>query len=497
MKKMLNKLTASLSDKLKSKLFTNSAWGILSNIIQNVLLSIFFIVIARKYNTDDFGNYIIANTLYGFVVAFSTLGLGYWFVRELKHADDKKVLVRKFFKIQLYSGILFYFVNVIMAYVIYDSQLVRSLSILIGINVIFDNIIYVIKFINVAESEQKKSFVILTIEAVLKFLVAGLLFIYTIPIIYLSLFLIVLRLISLNLFIRYGSNNIIKLREILFSKISRAEVKQIIASNWSFMIIGSISVIYWKIGTILVSKILTLADVANYEISYKLFSMGYILPIIVSTSIYPLLIDAYKISKEKMSKLYHNAFLGYALYGLLAYTFIYSFADDVIPWLFGNKYPGTSFYCKEMFLTMITFPTVFLQANVLITMKLEKLDMLCNAVSLVLNVAFCIVGFVYFQKSLSVVNYAIFFSFTAFHLIQDVVLIRKGVTTIMHVLGFYIVCAAIVFFYYFLADKFNKEYMFFIFWAILIFIAGAIFMANKKRQMVITGEPLSQIPNEV
>ncbi|MFT3911827.1 MAG: oligosaccharide flippase family protein [Ferruginibacter sp.] len=491
---MANKLAAFIPAKLKSKLFTNSAWGIVSNILQNVLFSIFFIVIARKYSTDDFGNYIIANTLYGFVVAFSTLGLGYWFVRELKHADDKKVLVRKFFKIQLYSGILFYFVNVIMAYVIYDSQLVRYLSVLIGINVIFDNIIYVIKFMNVADSEQKKTFVILTIEAVLKFVVACILFIWPINIIYLSLLLILLRLISLNLFIKYGSNNIIKLREIIFSKISRKEIKHIIASNWSFMIIGSISVIYWKIGNILVSKILTLTDVANYEISYKLFSMGYILPIIVSTSIYPLLIDAYKQSKEKMSKLYHNAFLAYALYGLLAYTFIYSFADIVIPWLFGNKYADTSFYCKEMFLTMITFPTVFLQANVLITMKLEKLDMLCNFVSLVLNVGLCIVGFVYFQKSLSVVNYAIFFSFTAFHLIQDVVLIQKGVTKLIHVIAFYATCAGIVFFYYFLADHFNKEWLFFVFWAILLGIAGTIFFINKKRAVVTAEDQLSKIP---
>lgn len=482
---MSNKITAKLTSKLKSKLFTNSAWGIFSNILQNILLSIFFIVIARKYSTDDFGNYIIANTLYGFVVAFSTLGLGYWFVRELKHADDKKVLVRKFFKIQLYSGIFFYVVNIIMAYVIYDSQLVRNLSVLIGINVIFDNLIYVIKFMNVADSEQKKTFIILTVEAVLKFLVACVLFISPIPILYLSLFLVLLRLISLNLFIKYGSNNIIKLREIVFSKISRAEVKQIIASNWSFMIIGSISVIYWKIGTILVSKILTLADVANYEISYKLFSMGYILPIIVSTSIYPLLIDAYKESKQKMSKLYHNAFLAYALYGLMAYTFIYSFADSVIPLLFDTKYAGASFYCKEMFLTMITFPTVFLQANVLITMKLEKLDMLCNFVSLVLNVAICIIGFVYFQKSLSVVNYAIFFSFTAFHLIQDIVLIRKGVTTFAHVFGFYIVCAAIVFFYYFLSDNFNKEYLFFIFWSVFVVIGAAIFYFIRKQKQAL------------
>ena len=479
---MQSKIFSSLSATLKTKLFTNSIWGIFSNILQNILFSIFFIVIARKYSTADFGNYIIANTLYSFILGFSTLGLGYWFIRELIHTEDKKALINKFIKIQLYAGILFYGINIVLAYTLYKDYLVRSLSLLIGINLIFDNIIYVIKYINIAESEQKKSFVILTVEAVLKFLVACLLFIYPVPILYLSLFLIILRLISLNLFIKYGSSNTMSLREIFGIRVSWAEIRTIMASNWSFMIIGSISVIYWRIGNILVSKILTLSDVANYEISYKLFSMGYILPVIVSTSIYPLLINAHKDSITKMQRLYRNAFIAYALYGLLAYTFIYSFADVVIPWLFGQKYVGTSFYCKEMFLTMITFPTVFLQANVLITMKLEKLDMLCNFVSLVLNVAFCVIGFYYFEKSLSVVNYAIFFSFLAFHIIQDVVLIQRKITGIVHVLGFYLISAIIVGSFYYFSDMVNKEYLFFLFWGSLMAITGILFFIIRKQK---------------
>ena len=216
---MRSKLASTISAKFKTKLFQNSAWGIISNILQNLLLSVFFIVIAREYTKEDFGSYIIANTLYGFILGFSALGLGYWFIRELINTDDRQGLINKFFKIQLFAGIVFYIVNVIMAYSLYESSLIRSLSILIGINIIFDNIIYVIKYINVADSEQRKTFVVLTVEAVLKFLVAGSLLLYPIPIIYLSLFLILLRLISLNLFIKYGSSNTINLRKIFSTKL--------------------------------------------------------------------------------------------------------------------------------------------------------------------------------------------------------------------------------------------------------------------------------------
>ena len=464
----------------KTTLFKNSLWGVISNVLQNVLFSVFFIVLARQYAKDDFANYVIANTVYGFILGFSSLGLGHWFIRELVNTENKKELTDKFFKIQLYSGFLFYLVNIIMAFSLYESSLVRNLSVLIGINIIFDNIINVIKYINIAKLEQRKSFMVLTIEAFLKFLLACVLFIYPIHILYLSFFLIVLRLITLNLFLRIGSSQDVSLQRILSVRIPFREVMKLVAANWSFIIIGSISVIYWRIGSIQVSKVLTLSDVANYEISFKLFSIAYLLPVIVASTVYPMLLNAHKQGLAEMKKVYHRAFLGFMIYGLCSYMFVYSFADDLVPWLFGDKYAGTPQYCKEMFLSILIFPTLFLQANVLITMKLEKLDMLCNIVSLVLNVTLCAVGF-YYMKSLSVVNYAIFLSFLAFHFIQDVVLIRKKVSGLPEVLGYYGISAILLFGYQYLCTIIQKEYLFFIFWAILA-LAGLIFYLNWRKR---------------
>ncbi|MEO7045366.1 MAG: oligosaccharide flippase family protein [Ferruginibacter sp.] len=477
--KMPNKIFSFFSGKFKTNLFKNSFWGIFSNVFQNILFSIFFIVLARQYSTEDFANYIIANTLYSFVVGFSSLGLGHWFVRELLHTEDRASLTDKFFKTQLYIGVIFYAVNIILAYSLYTSPLVRNLSLLIGINVIFDNIIYVIRFINVAEFEQKKTFIILIVEAVLKFLIACVLFVYPIPIIYLSVLLIILRLITLNLFIRIGSSNTIHIRQILKVKVSWKEIKEMIGSNWSFVVIGSISVVYWRIGNILISKILTLADVANYEVSYKLFSMAEILPVIVSTTIYPTLINSLKEGGNKLSDIYNKAFIGYSLFGLLAFTFVFSFSDWLIPLLFGAKYVGTALYCKEMFLTILIFPTAVFQANILLTLKLEKLDMWCNIASLVINIALCFIG-LHFIKSLSVINYAIFFSFIVFHAVQDIVLIKRKITTVQKVLAFYITCFALVAFYYFMSLKINGMYLFFIFWFIIGGIGAIYFIKNKN-----------------
>jgi len=105
-----------LKSTFKNKLFTNSVWGVVSNIVQNILFSVFFVIIARIYSKEDFGHYVIANTLYSFMLGFSSLGLGHWFIREIVNNDNKTTLTNKFFKVQLIIGIIFYFINLIVSY---------------------------------------------------------------------------------------------------------------------------------------------------------------------------------------------------------------------------------------------------------------------------------------------------------------------------------------------------------------------------------------------
>jgi O-antigen/teichoic acid export membrane protein len=434
------------------------------------LLSIFFIVLARLYSTEDFGNYIIANTIYSFVLGFSSLGLGHWFIREfLNNKEDRKSLTEKFLKIQLLVGIIFYLINVAMTFIIYKSELIRSLSLIIGINIIFDNIINAIKSLNIANLEQRKTFYLLIVEAFLKFLIACCLFFYKIDIFYLSFLLILIRLITLNLFIKIGSSSNFTLKELISVKINWIEIKKIIFSNWFFIVISSISTVNWRIGNIIVSKVLTLKDVANYEVSFKLLSIAYILPIIVSSSIYPMMINAYKINKDDLKKLYKKIFYLFYLYGLLSYTFIFSYSDYIIPLLFGSKFMDTAQYCKQMFLVMLVFPTVFLQASMLLTMKLEKADMYCNLICVSINIFICIFGLM-FYRNLFIVNLAIFVSFFIFHLIQDIILFTKKIMSKSHILYFYTITALVVLLYIYFSNIIKVEYLFFIFWTVIILI---------------------------
>lgn len=476
-------LFKSLEHRLPS-ILKNSFWGVFSNILQNLLFSLFFIVVARVYSVHDFATYVMANSIYGIMASFSSMGLGQWFLRSFLIAADKQKLVARYFKVQFHLGIAFYLIHLLVCFTLYNDGLLRSLSILIGINLFFDNIIHVIKHLNIAEENQRKTFIVLTVEAFLKALSAFFLFLGNFPILYLAVLLILLRLITLNLFIRYGSSGKFSFGLIYRVKTHYLFTLNLLRKNWSFVLIGSISVLYWRLGIVFVSKFLTGQDVVDYEVSYKLFSMAEILPFIVSSSVFPALMKTYNRSKEEGFALYRKLFIVYTLYGMLSFTFIFSFSDFIIPFLFGSNYHGTSFYCKQMFFTILIFPTALLQANMLIVMGLEKIDMWFNMVSLVLHISICYIVLQYVE-SLSVVNISIFFSFLIFHLLQDILFFRKRILSFVKIAGFYLINFGFVSLFVFSSTYIKGFYLFVLVWLPMVvvlyfkWIRPALFVHSK------------------
>jgi len=440
----------------RSNLMRNSFWGLAANVSQSVLMSLLYVILARKYTTADFSSFLIANSIYQFLATISNLGLGQWFTREIVGSANGESIVGKFLKLQLYSGAGFYFANCLLALLLYDNPEIRVLTMLMGINIVFDNLIYVIKCLNIARSAQNITFKIILADTVLKFL--GILFLLFFPfsIMTLTLGLIGIRFLTLNLFLKYGSGGALDLKLLVSYKISLKEVTGIILANWPFLVIGSVSIVYWRIGNIIISKMLSLLDVAVYEISFRVFSVFQIFPVIVSASVFPHLVALHNSGETaQFNAAYKRYFYSFLVYGVFVYTFIYSFSGQIIPFVFGQKYAAAPVFTREMFLTMLLFPTGVLQATVLIAMKLERTDMMINIISLIVSVALIFAG-LSFIHSLTVVNISIFVSFLVFHICQDYVLVRRKILTIRSVLNFYLFTTALVVGYVLLAPGFRS-----------------------------------------
>lgn len=442
-----------------STLIKNGLWGITANLIQTVFISLFFVILAREFNSSDFAEFLIASTIYQVMVAFSSLGLGQWFIREFDHQNDQENFTRKFIKVQAGLGIVFYIINIIAVFLIYPDGQIRILAVILGSNIIFDNVIAAIKSLNVAEFKQKKTFSILIIDGFLRLALGIIIILQPISIISLSILTITLRFLTFNLFVKLGASNL-SVKSILMVKVYWADLKEQILINWKFAIIGSMSIIYWRLSNIIIAKNLTLQDVANYEISFRIFSIAMILPTLASATVYSQFVKLNNLKdNEQKNAFYRNVIYLYTVFAIISYAFIYSFAQIIVPIAFGNQYVDAIVCLKEMFLTILLGPTALLQATLIVSIKAEKTDMILNIISLVVNIVVSLIG-LHFVKSLSVINYSILFSFFIFHLAQSFFLIKKGITTTISAITHYAILLIFVIVYHYLSDVINPYILF-------------------------------------
>ncbi len=454
--------------KNKSLFLKNTFWGLFSNILQNLFFTLFFIIIARHYDKNIFGSYVVANMFYSFILGVSSLGLGNWYVREYLTTNDTFTLTKKFFKIQILISFFFIIINVFFVFIFYDLFLIRVLSVILALNLFFDNIIYVIKYNCIAMDIQYKFYHISTLESFFKFCFGLLILITPFSLYYLLTILIFVRLFTIKSFLFYSTDGLIGFKNIFFTPINLKEIFNFLYQNSTFLIISIVSLANWRIGNFFISKFLTLQDVSYYEVSFKVLSISFLLPLVLCTSIYPILVKIINYSVFNLKSFYNFFFNIFILYGLLVFLFINAFADKIIPLLFGQSFTIMAPYCIEIFYIILIFPTLLLQANLLIAIKLEKIDLYCNIVSILFNIILCIVGFHYFN-TLSVVIISIFFSFFIFHLIQDFILFKKGIIDLNHILRFYFFLFSIITFFYFNKSTLSKIFLFFFVFIISIF----------------------------
>lgn len=445
----MNKLRNIYSKLLRSELLVNSLWGVCTNLLQTGLTSAFFVILARKFAADNFAQFLIANTVYQLVAAFSSMGLSQWFIRAYSGTENKTSFTVEYLKVQLLLGVGFYLVNVIAAYGLYPDGYIRMLSLILGTNIVFDNLVNAIKSLNIAELQQRKSAGLLLIDAALKLAVGGLLFLHPLSIITVACLLVLTRLITVNLFIRIGSTGNILFSEVLRYRIEWSYIKILLRNNWYFVVIGSVSVVYWSIANIIISKLLSLKDVANYEIAFKLFSIAILLPIVISGSIFPRFVALVRTGEiTKLRNLFHSIQRMYIAASMFVYAFVISFSQFWLPFVFGKAYADAVPCVNLMFLTFLIFPTVLLQANLIVALHLEKMDMLFNLSSLLCNVVGCLLGLSLY-RSLSTVNYSVAASFLVFHLLQDVLLVKQRMTTWLSAAGYYVAAIAFVVLYHY------------------------------------------------
>jgi len=394
----------------------------------------------------------------------------------------------RYFKIQLILGSLFYVLNVGAALLLYSGTTIYWLAVILGTNIIFDNLIGAIKSFNIAELNQKITFRILTMDGLLRVLIIVIVLAFPISITWVSVIFVASRLITSMYFIEIGLDRKISLRDILKLKVTISEIKKEVFATWRFALIGGIAIVFWRLGNILASKFLTIQDVADFEIAFKVYSILMIVPSLFIGLCYKYFVQLiYEKAMGSLKDFYYACNMLFLVYAVFSYIIIYSFSKELVVFTFGAEYVNAIAATREIVIAILIFPAILLQANVIVAMKSEQADLIFNISALLIQLLCCVLGFLY-SKSLSTINYSIIISLFFFHLAQSIFLINKGILTWYSTMRYYLIIGSIVVAYNFLFHEYGNLSM--VICLLLFSVISVKLMANIFSSFSAVSKPI-------
>ena len=147
----------SMINKLSGKsIISNTISGVAANVLQNIFLGVFFVLLTKSIGLNKFSEYVIGNSLYQIIAAFSTMGLANYFIREYVQIEERKdYTTLHFFATEFILSFIGYIIIILSTITLYNDELfIIQVSSILGINILFDNLIYSVKAIHIAEKTQ-------------------------------------------------------------------------------------------------------------------------------------------------------------------------------------------------------------------------------------------------------------------------------------------------------------------------------------------------------
>jgi PST family polysaccharide transporter len=306
------------------KTISNTGWLFADKIICLGVGLFVSIWLARYLGPEKFGVYSYAIAFVALFSAFATLGLDDIIVRDIVHnpSEKEKTLGTGFF-LKLFGGIMtFLLIASAISFVGSNDNLKRLFVIIITVGIIF-KAFDVIDFW--FQSQIKSKYTVYAKNTA--FLLAS------ITIVYLVISGEVV-IGAVGLVISYQVTGSI-IRE---WRVSFRRTKELLHDSWPLILSSIVIMIYMRIDQVMIGEMLGDSEVGIYSVAVRLSEAWYFIPIAITMSVFPSIIDARKISKslynERLQKLY-NLMTWIAIAIAIPITFL---SHDIIRIVYGANY---------------------------------------------------------------------------------------------------------------------------------------------------------------
>jgi O-antigen/teichoic acid export membrane protein len=125
-----------------------------------------------------------------------------------------------------------------------------------------------------------------------------------------------------------------------YLKFSASKARQLLADSWPLIISGLAVMLYMRVDQVMIKEMLGERHVGIYSAAVRLSEALYFIPVVITASLFPAILNAKKVSEELYNRrLQHLLVL--IIWLMFAFAFAITFsADVVIAALYGRSYEG-------------------------------------------------------------------------------------------------------------------------------------------------------------
>jgi len=319
--------------------FANTGWLLFERILRLVIAFFVGVYVARYLGPANYGLLSYAGSFVALFSAIATLGLDNIVVRDLvKDERERDRLLGTTFALKFIGSILLLAILAIAVRFTNNDRFTNLLIFIIAIGTIFQSF-NVIDFYFRAKVLSKYAVYARTISGISAAIIKLLLIYFGAGLIYFALVMLIENVIlAIGLVTAY-----IKQKLSIFNwKIKFDLAKRLLRDSWPLILSGVAISIYMRIDQVMIKNMLDAKAVGNYAVAVRLSEVWYFIPMAITSSVFPAIINAKKVNEKlyysRLQKLY-DLMTWLAISIALPITLL---ANDIIRILFGTQYQAAA-----------------------------------------------------------------------------------------------------------------------------------------------------------
>ncbi|WP_297837146.1 flippase [Ignavibacterium sp.] len=363
--------------------FANTSWMFAEKIFRTLIAFFVGIYVARYLGPGEFGLLNYAISFAGLFTSFANLGMDSIVVRELvKSPERRDEILGTVFRLRLIGSFVTITLVSLTAFLANESSFNLMLIVIISSATIFQSLGVVEQFFQ-SRVEAKYNVIAQSSSFFISAVLKVLLVVFNQPLLY---FAIVQTLESV--FLAIGYYFVYKKNKFSFAKwrFAKTAAIELFKDSWPLVLSGVVIAIYMKIDQVMIKNFMSAKDVGYYAAAVKLCEAWYFVPMAISTSVFPAIVNA----KQTSEKLYLSRLQ--KLYDFLAAISIAIaipvtlLSDFIIHILFGPAYkPAATVLTIYIWAGVATFLGVA-SSQYLISENLTKLSFYRTLIGMIVNV---------------------------------------------------------------------------------------------------------------